>query len=96
MIDAIDNPACRTLPQWRAIRATPNRIAPQRTVAYRARRTQIESGRVARERGFRKSITVVEANEFSAALRFDIAAAKMAAITNPAIPTGRCCQMNSG
>ncbi len=46
------------------------------------------------ERGLRKSITVVEASEFSAALRLDIAAARMAAITSPAMPTGRCCQMN--
>ncbi len=39
---------------------------------------------------------VVEESELSAALRFDIAAAKMAAISRPEIPRGICCTMNVG
>ena len=44
----------------------------------------------------RKSMMVVDASAFKAALRFDIAAAKMAAMTRPANPIGKCAQMNSG
>src|SRR5216684_5295171 len=47
-------------------------------------------------KGFQKSMTVVDASEFNAALRLDMAAARIAAITRPATPTGRCSQINSG
>ena len=43
-----------------------------------------------------KSITVVDASEFSAALKLAIAAARIAAVTKPATPTGRCRHTNSG
>src|SRR5713226_5624981 len=46
--------------------------------------------------GFQKSMTVVDASEFNAALRLDMAAARIAAITRPATPTGRCSQINNG
>ena len=39
---------------------------------------------------------VVEERELRAALKLDIAAARIAAMTNPAAPTGNCFQMKSG
>src|SRR5579863_2468675 len=87
--EAIDNPACKTLPQLRESKATPNRIIPQATVASRALATQRDSSRsllTSFASGRRKSITVVEASEFNAAERFDMAAARIAAITSPAAP----------
>jgi hypothetical protein len=36
---------------------------------------------------------VVDAKEFRAALKFDMAAARMAAIAKPAAPTGKCSQI---
>ncbi len=44
----------------------------------------------------RSRSTVVEASELSDALRFDIAAAKIAAITSPEIPCGRLRTMKAG
>jgi hypothetical protein len=39
---------------------------------------------------------VVEASEFRAALKLAMAAARMAAMANPATPAGKWFQMNSG
>ena len=49
-----------------------------------------------RDSGFQKSMTDVEASEFSAALKFDIAAARIAAISSPEIPCGIRLTINVG
>jgi len=46
--------------------------------------------------GRHRSSTVVDAKAFSAALKLDMAAARIAAITNPATPGGRFCHMYRG
>src|SRR5579883_2642946 len=106
-MDAIESPACNTFPQCRAMRATPNRTAPQTTVTYLDLRSQTASalpdfappasgGSIRDATGRHKSTTVVDASEFSAALKFDIAAARIAAITSPATPEGRFSQTYNG
>ena len=97
MIDAIDSPACSTLPQWRAINATPNRIAPHNTVAYFARLNQVSSVAAPRHIGFKKSITVVDASEFSAARQIEHRRRQNRRDHQScATPTGSLCQMNGG
>ena len=78
---------------WGVLTVITLRKCADRAAYYRAEKRDV--GREA-ARGFQKSITVVDASEFRAALKFDIAAARIAAITNPAIPVGRCSQMKSG
>ena len=59
-------------------------------------RSHAGSLRSPRVSGLTKSMIVVEANELSAALRFDIAAARIAAVINPATPGGKCSQTKAG
>src|SRR5580704_15690445 len=89
--EAIERPDSSTDPQWRATIPMATRTMAQATVANRAqRRTRLSSTCAPeRERGRKKSITVVDASEFNAALRLAMAAATMAAVTRPAIPGGR-------
>jgi hypothetical protein len=92
----MDNPACNTLPQWRAANVTANNVPPHATVARRAHWSHAFSLSLRRIKGRQKSSTVVEANEFSAAERFYMAAAKMAATIKPAAGEGRKSQTKRG
>src|SRR5262249_21682870 len=91
--EAIDRPASKTPPQCRASSAIPKRIAPQIAVTHLAiLRPSFDPMAFDPT----KSMTVDEARELRAAERLDIAAARIAAITSPAIPVGKYDQTNCG
>ncbi len=83
-----------------ATRPIANKSAPHTIVLYLAIcRSRASPSGVSAERpvrGRQKSMIVVEASELSAALRLDMAAARMAAITRPDTPGGSEFQTNCG
>src|SRR6185369_7977494 len=94
-IEPIVRPASNADCDLRAATAIESSTSPQPTVAHLAifkARTSLNS--LARDR--RKSTTVVDASEFSAALMLAIAAARIAAMISPAIPGGILFHTNSG
>ena len=100
MMDAIDRPACST-PFPTARRQKPDAEqdrGPQNGRMARAGQPiRVVFGRAAaKRRAFQKSITVVEASAFRAALRLDMPAARMAAIARPEMPGGKMFQTNYG
>ena len=69
--------------------AIPNSTSAQKTVELRLTSPRSFSPAAGRQ-CIQKSTTVVDDSEFSAALRFDIAAARIAATSKPATPRGIC------
>ena len=94
-IEAIVNPVSSTDCEWLARMAMGSMMTAHATVASRASFTEAAALRFS-ERARSRSTTVVEESAFRAALKFAMAAARMAAIVRPATPTGRLFQMNSG
>ncbi len=93
MMDATVSPFSNTPPHL--ITPNPIKIKPHATVVHRESFTSF-AGSVAMPRILLKSMIVEEASEFSAPERFDMPAAKIAAISNPTIPGGISRTTNSG
>src|SRR5215467_28759 len=90
------NPAVKTEPTLRETTAIRIRTTPQTAVSQRESRSRLSSLAFGAISGLYKSSVVVEASELREPLRFDIAAAKTAAITRPDTPCGRRSTMNVG
>src|ERR1051326_3780552 len=94
--DAIDNPTTITLWLRRETIASPNSSSAQPTVAMREMRSIDLSSFAPPLRRIQKSTIVLDDSEFSAALRFDIAAARIAATISPEIRCGIRVTINVG